>query len=102
MRFPCLIIGILAVLLILVLLWTCRVAGPPFSGGNGVHHSLEIVAQSKIESQGIAVLSKTITPKTAAPIPPMFPGLLRINAPGWADAEGWAVAAVPPACSEVS
>lgn len=40
MRFPCLIIGILAVLLILVLLWTCRVAGPPFHNGNGLDESL--------------------------------------------------------------
>ena len=35
MRFPCLIIGIVAVLLILVLLWACRVAGPPFYNDNG-------------------------------------------------------------------
>ena len=40
MRFPCLIIGILAVLLILVLLWACRVAGPAFYNGNGVDEPL--------------------------------------------------------------
>ena len=40
MRFPCLIIGILAVLLVVVLLWACRIAGPAFYNGNGVDESL--------------------------------------------------------------
>ena len=67
MRFPCLIIGILAVLLILVLLWACRVAGPAFYIGNVLNDTLEPKVAGESGPSGLNSMANVFN--TLQPLP---------------------------------
>ena len=67
MRFPCLIIGILAVLLILVSLWACRIAGPPFYNGNVLDESLRNTFTGESDSSPLYSIANVFD--TLQPLP---------------------------------